>query len=451
MSAAPGERVEVGDLDPAGVLAEAERVEVESRRIEVRRLRLAYQWAVLHPATADTGVETPGGPGSGVLDADETLGGDGTPAVAAFAPESLAAAMGWTPAAARNLMADALDLPHRHPKLWKRVRRGQIPAWQARRVAQQTRRLPKAGARWVDDQLADRIGCGPVITDRLVAQAAAQFDPAEHQRREEQAAGSSDVELSHPQPGEYAGASDLTAHGDTLTLQAFYDLVCAIAHQLFEDGDTAPLGERKVKALGVIVALVTGGQGTLDFGAAAGKRSGKVKAYVHVEADDIDQDAVGTVEKLGAATLAKIKSWVGHHQVVIQPVLNMQRRGAVDHHDPPPWMRELVILRDGHCVFPGCTRDARACDLDHTEPYDPDGPPGQTNPDNLACLCRRHHRAKTLGLWRYTRTPDGDHMWHGPHGITVTVTSEDRGWNAPGASLARTSGHNASRHFTTSR
>ena len=85
--------------------------------IEVRRLQLAYQWAVLHPATADTGVETPAGPGLGVLDADETLGGDGTPAVAAFAPESLATAMGWTPAAARNLMADALDLIHRHPRL----------------------------------------------------------------------------------------------------------------------------------------------------------------------------------------------------------------------------------------------------------------------------------------------------------------------------------------------
>ncbi len=116
MSAAPEERYEVGDLDPAGVLAEAERVEVESRRIEIRRLELAYQWAVLHPATAETGVETPGGPALGVLDAEETLGGDGTPAVAAFAPESLAAAMGWTPTAARNLIADALDLIHRHPE-----------------------------------------------------------------------------------------------------------------------------------------------------------------------------------------------------------------------------------------------------------------------------------------------------------------------------------------------
>ena len=103
-------------------------------------------------------------------------------------------------------------------------------------------------------------------------------------------------------------------------------------------------------------------------------------------------------------------------------MLNLRRRDAVDQHDPPPWMRELVMLRDGHCIFPRCTVDARSCDLDHEIPYDPDGPPGQTCPDNLAALCRRHHRAKTARLWRYTRTPTGDYLWHGPHGATYLVT-----------------------------
>jgi hypothetical protein len=42
----------------------------------------------------------------------------------------------------------------------------------------------------------------------------------------------------------------------------------------------------------------------------------------------------------------------------------MRRDDAVDAHDPPAWMRELMILRDRHCVFPWRTRDARACDLD---------------------------------------------------------------------------------------
>ena len=69
----------------------------------------------------------------------------------------------------------------------------------------------------------------------------------------------------------------------------------------------------------------------------------------------------------------------------------------------------------------------RACDLDHIEPYvsiDHGGPPGQTAASNLAPLCRRHHRAKTTGRWRYQRDPDGTFTWHGPHtaGYRVTPT-----------------------------
>jgi hypothetical protein len=88
-------------------------------------------------------------------------------------------------------------------------------------------------------------------------------------------------------------------------------------------------------------------------------------------------------------------------------------------------MRETVILRDGHCVFPWCQVDARSCDLDHIEPYvspDDGGPPGQTAPSKLACLCRRHHRAKTARRWRYSRNRDGTYTWHGPHRHTYLVT-----------------------------
>ncbi len=416
MSTATEERFEVEDLDAAAVLELARDNERELRRREFLKLQLAYQWAILHPATEDSGVETPGGPALDVLLADESLGGDGTPAVAAFTPEAFAVAIGVSPAAAGQLIADALDLRHRHPLLWKRIERLEVPAWQARRVARQTHRLPYTGARWVDDQLATRTGCGPVIVDRLVAHAIAQYDPEQHERREDDAKAGWDVTLTHPDPTDFAGTSHLEARGDTLTLKEFYDRVCALANRLHLDGDTDPLGARKIKALGIL----TGQPQTAS--------NPKTKVYVRVEADDLDVDAtggsaftVGEIEKLGAATLTKIRDWVGHHQVVIQPVLNMQRGNAVDVHDPPAWMRDLVELRDGHCIFPRCTIDARACDLDHTVPYQPNGPPGQARPENLACLCRRHHRAKTSGIWRYTRTPDGSYEWHGPYGLRFLV------------------------------
>ena len=89
-------------------------------------------------------------------------------------------------------------------------------------------------------------------------------------------------------------------------------------------------------------------------------------------------------------------------------------------------------MRDAHCVFPGCTRGARGCDLDHITPYVPTeagGPPGQTHPDNLAALCRRHHRLETLGRWTHHRDPaPPDHLpsytWTDPHGRGCRVTRD---------------------------
>jgi hypothetical protein len=251
-----------------------------------------------------------------------------------------------------------------------------------------------------------------------------------------------------------------------MDLSRFYELVCDQAAALAALGDTDSLGARKAKALGVIAdhqaqldlfamtgrsatggdssgAAEPSGAGKLSGAeatpvpVAATRRSAKTTLYLHLSLADLIADpgaatalgdrtdgalAVGEVEKLGPATIARIKEWVGHSRVSVRPVLDLARTDAVDEHDPPEWMRELVILRDRHCVFPWCSRDARGCDLDHVDPYDEDGPPGQTRPENLAPLCRRHHRCKTSGRWRYRRRPDGSYDWIGPYGRRFLVT-----------------------------
>ena len=100
MSAAPVEQfeefgqVEVEDLDPAGLLDLVTDAEAQIRRLEAVKLHAAAHWADLHPVVAGGEVETPGGPALAVLESPESLGGDGTPAVAAFTPEPFAAALG---------------------------------------------------------------------------------------------------------------------------------------------------------------------------------------------------------------------------------------------------------------------------------------------------------------------------------------------------------------------
>jgi hypothetical protein len=49
--------------------------------------------------------------------------------------------------AARALIADALDLRYRLPRLWDRVLTGGVGAWQARKIAEQTRVFVVGGLR----------------------------------------------------------------------------------------------------------------------------------------------------------------------------------------------------------------------------------------------------------------------------------------------------------------
>jgi hypothetical protein len=99
-------------------------------------------------------------------------------------------------------------------------------------------------------------------------------------------------------------------------------------------------------------------------------------------------------------------------------VIDLNQPDQVNGYQVPARIAEKVRLRDRTCVFPYCHRPARSCDLDHIVPYDPAGPPAQTSTDNLACLCRLHHRMKTRSDWTYYVLLPGVFVWHSPHGHT---------------------------------
>jgi len=85
---------------------------------------------------------------------------------------------------------------------------------------------------------------------------------------------------------------------------------------------------------------------------------------------------------------------------------------------PAAKLAAFVRTRDQHCRFPGCTRPARYCDIDHLTPW----PAGTTTPANLHCLCRHHHRTKQATGWTVTMTPDGVCTWTSPTTHTYTTT-----------------------------
>jgi hypothetical protein len=48
----------------------------------------------------------------------------------------------------------------------------------------------------------------------------------------------------------------------------------------------------------------------------------------------------------------------------------------------------------------------------HIIPWDSGG---ETSTDNLACLCRKHHRLKTHTSWRYRTMGPAEYLWTSPH------------------------------------
>ena len=105
------------------------------REAECEELVLAAAWANVH--YLDTGADDY----RPLVQRACAWGGDGCPQVAEHCAHELGALRGTGAVAARMLIADALDLRHRLPRLWMLVRTGAVRAWQARAVAQATHEL----------------------------------------------------------------------------------------------------------------------------------------------------------------------------------------------------------------------------------------------------------------------------------------------------------------------
>jgi len=93
--------------------------------------------------------------------------------------------------------------------------------------------------------------------------------------------------------------------------------------------------------------------------------------------------------------------------IISVALLDAHRGSLLSHttnaYPPPTAIRELVRARDAQCRFFGCTRPATGCDLDHAVPHHRHG---STSGENLAPLCRRHHRAKQRREWSSLLDPD---------------------------------------------
>ena len=82
--------------------------------------------------------------------------------------------------------------------------------------------------------------------------------------------------------------------------------------------------------------------------------------------------------------------------------------------------RRAIHVRDGSCVFPGCSVPVHRCDLHHIRYWERGG---ATDLINLAPLCRHHHRVTHRNGWSMTA--------HGTHYTWTTPTGQILDSRAP--------------------
>jgi hypothetical protein len=451
----------------AGQLARLiEQNHAELLAAECRMLQLACAWADIHYLDSSSDEYQP------LIQRACAWGGEGTPEVSEHCAAELGALQGTGIMAARALIADALDLRYRLPRLWNRVLTGGVRAWQARKIAEQTRPLSWEACADVDHALSDFVGMLPWPRFATVLSAAVlQADPALAAERAQRARTAQDV-FSFDSADGLKTIIAKAAAGDAIW---FLATVNRIADILTSQGDTDPIGVRRARALGILAqpaeALrlliehqhhptdqpnqstqpaetnptdeerckpeldpAAGDHQSLSLTVPPGfdARAARPRVVLHfhlAEAALRTGQAIVRPEDGGPLTLDQLLEFLTRNrcQVRIQPVLDPTEVAPVDGYEIPAQLRAAVKARQIADVFPFGTCLSPNMDVDHTERYlsmDYGGPPGQTRLGNLGPMTRPGHRAATHGGWQKHQPEPGYYIHRSPVGYVYLVTNQ---------------------------
>ena len=130
---------------------------------------------------------------------------------------------------------------------------------------------------------------------------------------------------------------------------------------------------------------------------------------------------VARAEEIGPLLLDELAQLLGHARVTLAPVIDLATSVSVNAYEHPQAVKDRTHLRCVGDVFPHAATISRKTDMDHPDPFDAHGPPGQTGDHNAAPLGRRHHRAKTHDAYRCQQLGLARYLWRSPHGLQRLV------------------------------
>lgn len=407
---------ETAELDAAGLVAVIESAHREESMLVARRMAAVVALLRRREAAADR-VEDQRGYAS-ISGFDQTAG-------------EVAAAMSLSPTAASFLVSDADTLDTRLREVAGLLAAGQTDWRTVRLIISRTDLITDGElVAKVDRSLAARIGNWHGWSRQRIINAVDAavrlVDP--DAARERQRAAEDDRHVGTNDLGN--GMAEIYGTVAAATAAAFDRRLSQLAKQVCA-GDPRTLDQRRADALAAMA------QGRL-LGCACGRAEcpdkpgggtappGGARIVINVVAGEQtvfgDGRAPGYLEGHGVIDAGQVRELAANAALhLIDPSTS-----PVDalRYQPSASLERAVRCRDLTCRFPGCSRPAAVCDLDHTIPFNHADPSagGLTVLENLKCLCRQHHRLKTFGGWRDTQLADGTVVWTSPAGRTYRTS-----------------------------
>lgn len=277
--------------------------------------------------------------------------------------------------------------------------------------------------------LEDRVllraeSCTRAQLKRLAKAAVAAIDAEGEQARRRDARATEDVTVQSDDYGLAVLVARLQA-ADAERIRAAVEAHAAAA-SLVTPCD-ATLGQRRVAALLDLVFGMQAAESATESGVAGGVVGGVVGGDARTVVG-AEITVVMTLDEVldGAGVVGRLLDDPQVPLTLRRLIADPQTGRALDlgrrRYEVSEPLRRWIIARDRTCRFPGCSRRASACQIDHVVAWSDDG---GTDASNLQSLCTRHHQLKTHGGWQVSREDaTGLTVWTSPSGRTYWVDPE---------------------------
>ena len=222
--------------------------------------------------------------------------------------------------------------------------------------------------------------------------------------------------------------------GPEVEAHAAYGRVTAIAKTILaQEGETRTVDQIRADVIADLLIEGTTGVHPPESRGIRATVVVTVPALALLEETDDAVAAAGcdpaTVEGIGPIPIGRARDLCGGDgrwmRVLTDPETGMVLSVGRTRYAPPASLKRLVKWRADRCMGPGCGMPASRCEVDHTIAWEHGG---DTALENLAPLCKGHHKVKHHGGWRLKQIPSGGGAveWTSPAGRKYIVPPERR-------------------------